>query len=494
MTSPAPDLPHASPPSTAEGRATGRGTRQRLPRRDLATLTTTGRDPLSILTAQNAPRVPELVPLRIQRMAASPFAFYRGAAAVMAADLARDQTTGIVVASCGDAHVANFGFYASPQRSLVFDLNDFDEAAWAPWEWDLKRLVTSIVLAGGETSRSDQVVREAAGAAVITYARVMDRLVDRDPVARYFEHFSPESLMGSFDPQSRAVLGEAIRDAKRRTGGRAVRRLTVGGGSGGRLAFTEQPPTMVHLDAETTQRLLAVEGDYRTSVNIDVAVLLEQYSIVDVARRVVGVGSVGTRCYLVLLQDGDAHALILQGKEAVRSVLDEYGNWPQPPALTSLIASAGQGARVVSLQRVLQAVSDPFLGHVRSATDFYLRQLHDMKGGIEMSELEDGPFLRYAQACAATLARAHAQSPNAPAVAGYAGSGRALAGPMVEWAFAYADLTRADHAAFVAANRDAVAQATGASSAATSASKASTEKGSTDAAPRASVVHAKRER
>jgi len=451
VTTPAPAEPRNPPPSSADRRAFGRDARQRLPRRDLALLTTAGRDPLGVLASQNASRVPELVPMRAERMSASVFAFYRGAAAVMATDLARDASTGISVASCGDAHVANFGFYASPQRSLVFDLNDFDEAAWAPWEWDLKRLVTSVVLAGQETSRDDRVVRESAAAAVRTYARVLDRLVERDPLARYFEHFSPQELLDSYDPQSRSVVVEAIRDAKRRTGKRAVRRLTTEG-DGGRLAFVEQPPTTVHVDLDTSRLMLAVDGDYRASVNVDVRMLLSHYEAVDVVLRVVGVGSVGTRCFLVLLQDGDGHALMLQGKEAGRSVLEQYGGVHQPTALTDVVAAFGEGARVVSLQRVLQAVSDPFLGHVRSPDqDYYVRQFHDMKGGIEMVELDDAPFQRYAQACAATLARAHAQSPNAAAVAGYAGGGRALADPMVDWAYAYADLTRADHAAFAAA-------------------------------------------
>ena len=201
MTTPPPDAPRNPPPGTTDRRAFGRDARGRLPRRKLSALTTTGRDPLAVLASQNATRVPELVPLRAERMSASVFAFYRGAAAVMAADLARDASTGITVASCGDAHVANFGFYASPQRTLVFDLNDFDEAGWAPWEWDLKRLVTSVVLAGHETSRGDGVVREAAAAAVRTYARVLDRLVQRDPLTRYFEHFSPHALLDSYDPQ-----------------------------------------------------------------------------------------------------------------------------------------------------------------------------------------------------------------------------------------------------------------------------------------------------
>lgn len=426
--------------------------RGRLPRQGLSALATGERDPLGILAAQNATRVPELVPLRAERMAASAFAFYRGSAAVMAADLAREEHTGIFVASCGDAHVANFGFYASPQRTLVFDLNDFDEAAWAPWEWDLKRLVTSIVLAGSENARDEKVVRDAASSAVRTYARAIDRLTDRDPVTRYFEHISPHALLDSFDKESRTVLDAAIRDAEKRTGARAVRRLTTEVGEG-RLAFVAQPPTMTRVDEETVRRVLATDGAYRASANVDVRMLLEQYELGDIARRVVGVGSVGTRCYLVLLQDGDEHAFVLQAKEAGRSVLEQYGGITQPPEVTALVAASGEGARVVSLQRVLQAVSDPFLGHVRSVdNDFYVRQFHDMKGGIEMVDLEDAPFRRYAQSCAATLARAHAQSPRAASIAGYVGGGRALSEAVTSWSFAYAAVARADHAAFLAAS------------------------------------------
>ncbi|CAH0147234.1 DUF2252 domain-containing protein [Microbacterium sp. Bi128] len=449
---PRPDIPWNPPPSASERRARGREARQRVPRRDLGRLTVEGRDPLGILEAQNATRIPELVPLRIERMSATPFAFYRGAAAVMAADLARDPSTPIHVASCGDAHVANFGFYASPQRTLVFDLNDFDEAAWAPWEWDLKRLLTSVVLAEGETDRDPAIVRDAVASTVRAYVRAIAGLVERDPIDRHFEHFSAHEAIGSYDRASREVLTRAIADAERRTGARAVRRLTAEAGSG-RLTFTHQPPTMTPVDAEVAARVLAVDGAYRTSANVDVRMTLEQYDLSDVARRVVGVGSVGTRCYLLLLQDGDGHAFVLQGKQAGTSVLQQFGGIRQPEALTSLVAADGEGARVVALQRVLQGVSDPFLGHVRGVdADFYVRQFHDMKGGIEMVELADKPFRRYAQACAITLARAHAQSPQAPDIAGYAGAGHALTEALVPWAFAYADLAREDHAAFVAAH------------------------------------------
>ncbi|MBB3157767.1 uncharacterized protein (DUF2252 family) [Microbacterium proteolyticum] len=449
---PRPDIPWNPPPSTAERRARGREARKRTPRSDLGLLTTEGRDPLGILDAQNAARIPELVPLRIERMSATPFAFYRGSAAVQAADLARNPSTPIRVASCGDAHVANFGFYASPQRTLVFDLNDFDEAAWAPWEWDLKRLVTSVVLAGAETDRDLAVVRDAAASTVRAYVRAIGSRVEQDPIERYFEHFGPREVIDSFDRASRVVLERAMADAERRTGARAVRRLTADGGSG-RLVFTHRPPTMTPVDAEVAARVLAVDGAYRTSANVDVRLTLEQYDLSDIARRVVGVGSVGTRCYLLLLQDGDGHAFLLQGKQAGPSVLQQFGGIRQPESLVSLVAADGEGARVVALQRVLQGVSDPFLGHVRgSDADFYVRQFHDMKGGIEMVELSNKPFRRYAQACAVTLARAHAQSPDSPDIAGYIGSGRVLTETLVDWAFAYADLARADHAAFVTAH------------------------------------------
>ncbi|MFT3797701.1 DUF2252 domain-containing protein [Microbacterium sp.] len=439
----------SSPPSRAAQREAGRAARAAAPRRALAELPTGGRDPLGILDAQNATRVPELVPLRVERMAASPFAFYRGTAALMAADLGRGESSGIPVASCGDAHVSNFGFYASPQRTLVFDLNDFDEAAWAPWEWDVKRLTTSIIVAGQATDRDPAIVRAAAKDAVTVYARALDAGSQRSAVARYYEHFDAEGTMATADPQSRKVLKAAIKEATRRTGERAASKLTAIGDDG-RLRFVEQPPTMTHVEPDVQERITDAVQQYLASAAVDVRLVVSQHVPADTARRVVGVGSVGTRCYVTVFQDGDGRALLLQSKEAGRSVLAEYGGWPQPPELEQIIDAGGEGARVVALQRVLQGVSDPFLGHMRERYDFYVRQFRDMKGGIEVERLDDAPFRRYAQACGAVLARAHSQSPHAARVVGYVGGGREVRDAIVDWSYAYADLSRADYRAFLA--------------------------------------------
>lgn len=436
------------PASSAELREQGTAARRSTPRSALAGRGASARDPLGILDRQNSDRVPDLVPLREQRMAASPFAFYRGTAALMAADLADAPHSGILVASCGDAHVSNFGFYASAQRDLLFDLNDFDEAAWAPWEWDVKRLLASIVVGGTATGRPDAVIDEAVLGAVRTYARAIARASALNPVERYFTHFDVESSRAALDRASQKAIRSAIKQAMRRTGDRAVRKLTQADADG-RLHFVHQPPTTESVEPELRERVHGLVAQYRASASADVALLFEHYAVSDVARRVVGVGSVGTRCYLTLLQDGDGNALLMQPKQASQSVLAEYGRIEQPLAIRRLIEKHGEGARVVSLQRILQALSDPFLGHIRGPErDFYVRQFHDMKGGIEVEELDDGPFVTYAQACAAVIARAHSQSVNSTAVAGYIGSGRVVGQALLAWSRAYAELSLADFVAF----------------------------------------------
>jgi uncharacterized protein (DUF2252 family) len=445
-------LPWTRPATVAERIAEGKAAREASPRSALAHLSVGERNPLAILDEQNATRMQELVPLRIERMSASPFAFYRGTAAIQAADLARDPHSGIMVASCGDAHVSNFGFFASPQRTLMFDLNDFDEAAWAPWEWDVKRLVTSIVIAGQSTARDDAVVQDAALAAVRTYARSMTANTKRSTVRRFFEHFDAESGIAAMDSESQRTMRAAIKAAEKRTGDRAARKLTTVG-EDGRLMFVERPPTMLHTTPEIEGRLQDNMTKYAASANVDVRLVLSQYTVSDIALRVVGVGSVGTLCSIIALQDGDANALVLQGKQAGRSVLEQYGGIEQPEALQTLVAAEGEGGRVVALQRILQAVSDPFLGHLRAyAGDFYVRQFNDMKGGVDMDQLEDRAFHEYGESCAAVLARAHAQSPHAAQVAGYIGNGRIVGEALLEWGYAYANLSRADYEAFVAAN------------------------------------------
>lgn len=445
--------------TTDDAMDAGRRARRRTPRSALADLAVGERDPLGILAEQHLHRIPELVPLRIERMSADPFAFFRGAAALQAADLARGPSTDILVASCGDAHVANFGYFASPQRTLVFDVNDFDEAAWAPWEWDVKRLVTSIIVAGRATHRDSQVVRQSALASVWAYARSINTYARRAAVDRYFEHFEARASMGSMRKSSRDAVTTAIRAAEKRTGRRSARTLTTIG-QDGRIRFIDRPPTMVHGSGDEMSRLNDNMLRYRLTANVDVRMVLAQYDVTDIVMRVVGVGSVGTVCALVALQDGDGRALILQGKQAQRSALEEYGSVPQPDALVDHVERYGQGGRVVALQRILQALSDPFLGHLRAeAGDFYVRQFHDMKGSLDVALLDDRAFRRYGEACAEVLARAHAQSPTVREVAGYLGRGRKAASAIVKWSDRYARLSLGDYRAFVTANASAAANA-----------------------------------
>jgi uncharacterized protein (DUF2252 family) len=430
----------------------GRRLRDSVPRKSLAALATGPRDPLGILDEQNAGRLQHLIPLRTERMSSSAFAFYRGTAALMAADLAGAPHTGQLVAACGDAHVSNFGFYASPQRTLVFDLNDFDEAAWAPWDWDLKRLVTSVVIAARARNSAPRFVRKAALHAAASYQRTLYAGIALSPTDRYFTHLTAEAGLERADKQSRRALRQSIAAAQKRTGARAVSKLTTRGDDG-TLRFVHAYPTMTPHEPETLALFTDYLERYRVSANYDIQLLLQHYTAVGWARRVVGVGSVGTRCSLTLFQDGDGNALILQSKEANRSVLEQYGGIQQPEVLTRAIEASGQGQRVVAMQRIQQALSDPFLGYLRTTeSDLYVRQFHDMKGGVDIELLDDAPFLAYASACAITLARAHSQTPNIAAVVGYIGKNDEVARAVTDWSLAYADLSEQDFAAFVAAN------------------------------------------
>lgn len=438
------------------------------PREDLGILSFDGRDPLGILARQNASRIPELISLRMSRMAASPFAFYRGTAAIMAADHARDPHSALAVASCGDAHISNFGFFATPQRTQAFDLNDFDEAAWAPWEWDLKRLVTSVIIGGREYEHPEEIVREAAAEAVNAYVSTLRQSLSQTPLHRFFSHFDQTMVRENLDKRSRKVLVEAAEKARTRTSERVVSRLTEIGADG-RRRFIENPPVMTHIDEETASYAAGGYEQYLKSCNVDIRMLLtSQFHWGDVIRRVVGVGSVGTRCYLVLLTDGRDGVLVLQVKQAGRSVLEEFGGYPQPEAYREIVGAHGEGDRVVSLQRILQAYSDPFLGHMRSPRgDFYVRQFHDMKGSVEIESLDANALIRYAIACGAVLARAHAQSRNAAAAADYIGKGKRIRSAILKWCYAYAELSLADYREFLASgmvpDNDATPPRTGAS-------------------------------
>src|SRR6478735_2892179 len=427
-----------------EARAFGRDARASAPRRALGELTPTTRDPVAHLAEQNAGRVQDLVPLRMARMLENPFAFYRGTAGLMAIDLSDDANSGIHVICCGDAHISNFGFYASPERRLVFDLNDFDEAAAAPWEWDLKRLVTSAIIGGRHAGYPEASIEEVAREAVHSYTFTLDKLSKLSPAHRYFMHSGGPYTRRKLDKAAQRALDEAVKAAERRTAERAIRRTTERGPDG-KLRFIENPPTMTHVDRESAESLQDLVERYRSTVSVDIELVISQYEPLDLVQRVVGVGSVGTRCALHLMAGADKDLLLLQVKEATESVLVKYGKVAQPPRISAGVEEHGNGYRVVGLQKILQGVSDPYLGYLRTQhRDFYVRQFHDMKGSIELEGLDVGTFSAYVAACASLLARAHAQSPAAIEVVGYIGKGDAAAEAITRWSYAYADQSLRD--------------------------------------------------
>ncbi len=417
----------------------GRALRKFTPRRALAQLNLSARSATEILVEQNANRIPELVPLRFARMLTDPFSFYRGSAAVMAADLAAGPSSGINVVCCGDSHISNFGIYAAQHRALVFDLNDFDEAAFAPWEWDVKRLLTSAVVGGRHNGYKPRTVRALVDRAAMAYQDALRDILARDVLDRYYLRYEPELYRKQASKSMQSVIDRSMMQARERTSARAFARIMTKG-PGGSLRLREEPPVLQHVDTDVETQLVESFREYLTSVRADVALLLSHFRVTDTARRVVGVGSVGTRCYLAILTGPDGTPLILQIKEANRSVLEEYGGVEQPKVMRDAIEALGQGARVVDGQLVLQAMSDVFLGSGRKdGRDYYVRQFHDMKGTIETEGMSPKAFGEYVSACSVLLARAHAQSANATMLHGYVGGGGVVRRALIEWSYAYAD-------------------------------------------------------
>ena len=406
-------------------------------------------DPVQILLEQDSTRVPELVGLRHSRMLASPFTFLRGAAAVMARDLQHTPTTGMNVQACGDAHLANFGLYGTPERRLIFDVNDFDETLAAPWEWDVKRLAASFVVAGRTYGHADA---ENDAMAAATLQRYRAHMVE----AASMSHL--EVWYASVDAETVApILGATPREAERtiekaRTGSSTSHELSkLTTTSGGQRRFADHPPLVEHVDQGTGPETLTgareIHARYRASLEPERRALLDRYRLVDAVRKVVGVGSVGTRCAVGLLIGASQNdALFLQVKEAQASVLE---------AVTAPSPFPNHAERVVRGQRLCQAASDVFLGWVRAddGRDYYVRQLADMKLSVDTEALSSAQLADYAEACGWVLARAHARSGDPAAIAGYLGSGDTFDTAVVAFANAYADQTERDHAAFVAAAR-----------------------------------------
>ncbi|MEU9177061.1 DUF2252 domain-containing protein [Streptomyces sp. NPDC048550] len=449
--------------SAAERAERGRAARRRTPRTGHGEFEPSAQrqDPVDVLEGQSAGRVPELVPIRYGRMSESPFRFYRGAAAVMAADLADTPDSGLRVQLCGDAHMLNYGLLGSPERNLLFDVNDFDETLPGPWEWDVKRLAVSLAIAGRENGFTDIERAEIVQSAGRSYREQMRRYAAMRHLDVWYARVDAEQLqtLGATELRSRGrkQLAETLAKARGRDSLQAAGKLTEV--VAGERRFRSTPPLVTPLtellpDNERStleEQIRDMVEQYGQTLPSDRRHLLRQFTVVDMARKVVGVGSVGTRCWIILLlgRDGD-DPLILQAKEAGESVLAPY-------------VGAGeysmQGERVVAGQRLMQAASDIFLGWHRAKgidgreRDFYVRQLRDWKGSIEPELMAPRGMRAFGDVCSATLARAHARSGDRIAIAAYLGSGDVFDRALVRFAETYADLNERDHRALV----DAVA-------------------------------------
>jgi uncharacterized protein (DUF2252 family) len=404
------------------------------------------RDPIEVLIESNRGRVEELVPLRYSRMSVSPFTFLRGSAQVMAFDLASGPSTDLEVRLCGDAHLSNFGAFASPERRMMFDLNDFDEASPGPFEWDVKRLAASVVVAGRDNGLSGAATRRAALRAVETYRDWLQRYADMTHLEVWYARIEMQDLLDTMRPSERKVESRLVEKAQSKDHVKALNKLTSV--VEGRRQIIDDPPIIEHAAfgiAGQVERVVNLVADYRSSLTVDRQELLDRYRFVDFARKVVGVGSVGTRCWIALFQGPNGGPLFLQVKEARQSVVSiARGTKP----------AAHFGQRVVEGQRMLQATSDILLGWGTDRVDgvhYYFRQLWDAKWSADVTTMEPSAFEQYAGQCGWALARAHARTGDAVEISGYVGTSERFGEVIADWAEAYADQTERDHAALLAA-------------------------------------------
>ncbi len=433
-----------------ERRAEGRALRVRVPRSSHAGWTAPADrpDPVALLEERHRPRMPELVPIRVGRMLVSPFTFLRGAAEVMAHDLAQTPDTGVRVQACGDAHLLNFGVFATPERHLVFDVNDFDETLPGPWEWDVKRLAASIAVAARNVSDDPGVPGRRCAGWCGPIASAWVQLAIMAPIDVWYERIDVDAVLELARRQktpSRSTVERVVERARHHTSQTALPKLTEF--VDGRRRIIEDPPLILHEHLEFDVARKVVEA-YVDSMAPDRRVLMERYRVVDAARKVVGVGSVGTRCHVVLLMDPDDGApLFLQVKEAEVSVLAPFAGESEYDH---------HGQRVVSGQRLMQAASDIFLGWATGpyGRDYYVRQLRDMKGSVNVDLMSPDDLGRYSSLCGLTLARAHARSGDAAVIAGYLGAGDQFDRAIVAFAEGYAEQTVLDHAALQQAVAD----------------------------------------
>jgi uncharacterized protein (DUF2252 family) len=430
----------------AERYAAGKALRQRVPRSSHAswTLAHDRPDPVELIERSDRVRVVRLLPIRYGRMSLSPFAFLRGSAAVMAHDLATTPVTGPRVQLCGDAHLSNFGVFATPERDQVFDVNDFDETLPGPWEWDVKRLATSLVLAGRQNGFPRGVHRRAARTAVESYRRSMSTYARMRYLDVWYAHIDLGSWPTRVERRGREDVRRVLEKARRRTGFHAFPKLAEP--VHGEYRIRDDPPLIVHYtdstDAKGSTRFYA---SYLATLPAERRMLLERYHLVDVAQKVVGVGSVGTVCSVLLLTADDdvLDPLFLQLKQALPSVLEPYAGASAFP---------NHAQRVVAGQHLIQEASDAFLGwSTTGSKDFYVRQLRDMSASTDASTLSRKELIGKGDVCGAALARAHARTGDPAQISGYLGEGTAFDVAVADFAEAYADQTERDHAELVRA-------------------------------------------
>lgn len=453
-----PIAPEARQQPRAERYARGQSMRAHVPRSVHAAWAESAMrpDPVALLESQAESRVPDLLPIRYARMQASVFAFLRGAAIVMAHDLSQTPTTGILTQICGDAHLANFGLYGSPERNLVFDINDFDETLPGPWEWDVKRLAASCHVAGRHNAFTETDCRAAVIAAVGSYRRQMLAFAAMHELDVWYARVTADDLSALItSKQTKRKAQEAMAKTKQRDNLRALSKLTDV--VDGHRIIVNDPPLVVRISAAAeTGRLNNLFERYRRTLGGAQRHMLQRFHIMDFARKIVGIGSVGTRCYILLLAGSDDNdVLFLQIKEALPSVLE--GHLPRS-------VFTHQGERVVDGQELMQATSDLFLGWLRDddGRDYYVRQLHDMKGTIKVELLSPTELALWASACGWALARAHARGGHAVEIAAYLGTNETFDRAIADFAQAYSDQTERDYQAFlsaIATGRLVVAQA-----------------------------------
>ena len=440
--------------SREDRRAAGATARQRVPPSALAGWTAAADrpDPVDLLLEQAASRIPELVPVRHGRMSASPFAFFRGGALIMAADLARLPLSGITVQVCGDAHLVNFGLFASPERELLFDINDFDETLTGAWEWDVMRLSASLVVAARSRSFTSHQARHAVQEAVRTYRERMAEYADMRAIDVYYARVDGSAIVEFANKRARPYLQSTIHAAAHHDALHELPKITTL--TGGTLRIADHPPLITHPRELDLEGLAAALASYRASLQEDRRVLLDRYRIVDAALKVVGVGSVGLGAFVTLLEGGsDLDPLFVQAKEAEASVFERF---------TSASPYATHGERVVAGQRRLQAASDVLLGWGLGplGRHLYFRQLQDQKGSAVVEVMTHEDLVAWGRLCGWALARGHARSGDPTMLATYLGDDDDVGHAMATFAERYADQAERDHAAFLAAIEQGRVQAT----------------------------------